>query len=97
MAGRAGASSARANPGLLRRPEPEGKIARVRCGTHNTATPAAALRSAQGLRADRRYRRLREEVQDGNLRSSPVFLLPNAHANRRTARSRSSRVKGFVT
>src|SRR5260370_7175826 len=97
MAGQAGASSATANPALLRRPEPAGKIARVHCGTRNTATPAAALRSGQGLRADRRYRRLREGVRDENRRSSPVFLLPNAHANRRTARSRSSRVKGFVT
>src|SRR5712691_11163791 len=97
MAGQVGAWSATANPELPRHLEPAGRIALDRCGRRNTATPVAALRSAQELRADRRYRRLPEGVQDGSLRSSPVLLLQISHANRRTARSRSSRVKGFVT
>src|SRR6266850_112481 len=97
MPGQAAAWSATANPALLRRPEPEGRIARARCERRNTVTPAAALRSAQELRADRRYRRPREVAQDGSLHSSPILLLRNSHANRLTARSRSSRVKGFVT
>src|SRR6266550_5203593 len=92
-----GPLSATANPALPRRPELEGRIAHVRCGRRNTATPAVALRSAQELRADRRCRRLLEGVRDGNLRSSPVLFFSSSHANRRTARSRSSRVKGFVT
>src|SRR6266446_8236894 len=90
-------SSATAIPTLPRRPEPGGRIARARCGRRNTATPGDALQSAQGLRADRRYRRPPEGAQGGNLRSSPVLSLRNPHTNRRTARSRSSRVKGFVT
>src|SRR6266446_10714729 len=89
--------SATANPALLRRPKRVDRIARVRCGRRNTATPAAALRSAQELRADRRYRRPREGARDGSLRSSPVLFFRNSHANRCTARSRSSRVKGLVT
>src|SRR5258707_694846 len=97
MPGQAGALSATAIPALPRRPEPAGRIARARCGIRSTATPGDALRSAQELRADRRYRRPREEAQDGSLRSSSVPLLRDFHANRRTARSRSSRVKGFVT
>src|SRR5216684_753859 len=97
MADQVGASSATANPALPRRPEPGDRSAHARCGRRNTATPAAALRPAQELRADRRYPRLQAAVRDGSLRSSPVLLLRNSHANRRTARSRSSRVKGFVT
>src|SRR5260370_39517024 len=97
MPGQAGALSATANPALPRHPEPESKTARVRCGRRNTATPAAALRSARALRADRRYRRPRGEAPDGNLRSLPVRVLRDAHANRPTARSRSSRVTAFVT
>src|SRR5437667_10298833 len=97
MAGPAEAVSARANPAPLRRPEPEGRIARARCGRHNIVIRAAARRSVQELRANRRYRRLPEEVRDESLRSSLLVLLRNSHANRRTARSRSSRVKGFVT
>src|SRR5260370_7599829 len=97
MPGQGGALSATANPVLPRHPEPAGRTARVRCGRRNTATPAAALRSAQELRADRRYRRPPEEVRDGSLRSSPLLWLENYYANRRTARSRSSRGTGFVT
>src|SRR5260370_31970377 len=77
--------------------ERKGRRAHARCGRRSTAPPAADLRSAQELRANRRYRRQQEGVRDGSLRSSPVFLLCNSHANRRTARRRSSRVKGFVT
>src|SRR5713226_7021391 len=97
MRGQAGALSATAIPALPRRPEPEGRIARVRCGRRNTVTPAGALRWAQVLRANRRYRLPQEGARDGSLRSSLILLLRNSHANRRTARSRSSRVKGFVT
>src|SRR2546427_3376849 len=96
MLGQAGALSATANPALPRRPEPGGRIARGRCGRRNTATPLAALRSAQELQADRRYRRLRAGARDGSLRSSLVLLFQDSHVNRRTARSRASRVKGFV-
>src|SRR5216684_4106905 len=98
MPDQGGALSATANPALPRHPEPAGRTARVRCGRRNTATPAAALRSAQEPRADRRYRRPREGVRDGSLRSSLfLWLRNNYYANRRTARSRSSRVNGFVT
>src|SRR5260370_3699219 len=97
MPGRVGALSATAIPVLPRHPKRGGKIARVRCGRRSTATRAAALQSAQGPRADRRYRRLREAAQGGSLRSSLIRLLRISHANRRTARRRSSLVKGFVT
>src|SRR6266699_2109546 len=97
MPGQAGALSATAIPELPRRPKRGGKIARARCGIRNTVIPAAVLQSAQGLRADRRYRRLREAAQGGSLRSSIIRLLRISHANRRTARRRSSLVKGFVT
>src|SRR5258708_37789986 len=70
MPGQGGALSATANPALPRHPEPEGRTARARCGRRNTATPAAALRSAQALRAHRRYRRPPEGVPGGRLRSS---------------------------
>src|SRR5713226_947805 len=97
MVAQAAASLATANPALPRHPEPGDRSAHARCGRRSTATPAAALRSAQELRADRRYRRLQAAVRDGSLRSSPILLLRNSHANRRIARSRSSRVKGLVT
>src|SRR6266852_544644 len=74
MPGQGGALSAAANPALPRHPEPAGRTAPVRCGKHNTATPAPALQSAQVLRADRRWRRLREGVRDGNLRSSLILF-----------------------
>src|SRR5467141_3085652 len=97
MAGQAAALSATANRELPRHPEPGGRSVHARCGRRTTATPAAALRPAQELRANRRYRPPPEGVRDGSLHSSPVLLLCKSHANRRTARSRSSRVKGFVT
>src|SRR5260370_41182713 len=97
MADQVAASSATANPALPRRPEPGHRSAHPRCGRRNTATPRAALRPAQELRADRRYPRLQAAVRDARLRSSPGLLLRTSHANRRTARSRASRVKGFVT
>src|SRR5207253_11347245 len=96
MQGQVVALSATANPALPRRPELEGRIAHVRCGRRNTATPAVALRAAQELRADRRYRRLREGVRDGNLRSSPILFVNSSHANRRTERSRHSRATDLV-
>src|SRR2546430_15139532 len=73
--GQGEALSAMANPALPPRPEPEGRIARVRCEKRNTATPAGALRWGQELQADRRYRRLREVVRDGSLRSC-LFACP---------------------
>src|ERR1700740_1018857 len=97
MPGQGGALSPSANLALPRPPEPEGRSAHVRCGKRNTATPAAALRSVQELREGRWDRRQPEGAQDGSLRSSPMLLLGNFHANLRTARSKSSRVKGFVT
>src|SRR6266571_2185795 len=38
-----------------------------------------------------------EDARDGSLRSWPFHFLRGSHANRRTARSKSSRVKGLVT
>src|SRR2546430_6083670 len=45
--GQGEALSAMANPALPPRPEPEGRIARVRCEKRNTATPAGALRRSE--------------------------------------------------
>src|SRR5260370_26785332 len=80
-----------------RHPDPAGRAFPVRCGTRKIVIPAAALRSVQVLRANRPYLRRPEEVRDGSLGSSPVHFPRGSHANRRTARSKSSRVKGFVT
>src|SRR5882762_7387000 len=93
--------SASATQELLPRPAPANKNARVHCGRRNIAFPERPLPEDQVLQANRRCRRLREAVRGGNLRSWSVCpSYPNQklfYANRRTARKRSSRVKGFVT
>jgi len=59
--------SASATQELLPRPAPANRNARVHCGRRNIAFPDVPLPEDQVLQANRRCRRLREAVRDGNL------------------------------